>query len=79
MGFRMKTTLVIDDGIFRRVKHEAVARRQTRSQIVETALRQFLDRKGASAPAPALPRFDLGAPLVDIADREALYQAMEGR
>jgi hypothetical protein len=28
---------------------------------------------------PALPTFKSGGHLVDIADRDALYQAMEGR
>lgn len=28
---------------------------------------------------PPLPKFNSGGPLVDIADRDALYQAMEGR
>jgi hypothetical protein len=28
---------------------------------------------------PPLPSFDGGGALVDIADREALYRAMEGR
>lgn len=75
----MKTTLVIDDGIFRRIKREAAARGGTISEIVEAALRQFLERRPPAAPPPQLPRFDLGTPLVDVSDREALYQAMEGR
>ncbi len=36
---------------------------------------------GGAAPAPPapLPSFDGGGTFVDIADRDALYRAMEGR
>jgi hypothetical protein len=33
----------------------------------------------AELKLPALPSFHSGGALVDIADRDALYQAMEGR
>lgn len=80
MVFHMKTTLVIDDQIMRRLKQEAARRRRTVSELVEAALRLFLEKPGKSQPAlPPLPTFDGGTSRVDIADREALYQAMEGR
>lgn len=75
----MKTTLIIDDGVFRRLKREAAAQGRSLSELVEAALRQFLARKAAPSELPPLPAAALGAPLVDIADRDALYQAMEGR
>lgn len=75
----MKTTLIIDDGVFRRLKREAAAQGRTISSIVEAALRQFLIRRRTAAPLPALPVFNSGGARVDIADREALYHAMEGR
>jgi hypothetical protein len=74
-----KTTLMIDDHVFRRLKQEAAARRETVSALVEAALRQYLARKSAPPALPPLPAADLGAPLVDVADRNALYEAMEGR
>lgn len=75
----MKTTLMIDDTIYRRLKREAAARRETISALVEAALRQYLAFKDKAPELPPLPSADLGAPSVDIADREALYQAIEGR
>ena len=75
----MKTTLIIDDGVFRRLKREAATQGQTISAIVEAALRQFLTRRRVAAPLPPLPVFKSGGGRVDIADREALYEAMEGR
>jgi len=76
----MKTTLVIDDGVMRRLKEEAARRRTTISDLVEAALRALLDRRPERGDSvPPLPAFDLGRAQVDISDREALYQAMEGR
>ena len=77
----MKTTLVIDDAIFRRLKTEASREGTTISALVESALRLFLEKRGGGAKKklPPLPTFDFGGPpLVDISDRDALYRAMEG-
>jgi len=74
-----KTTLMIDDHVFRRLKQEAAARRETVSALVEAALRQYLARKSTTGALPSLPSADLGPPLVDVADRNALSEAMEGR
>jgi Ribbon-helix-helix protein, copG family len=79
MVYRMKTTLNIDDTIMAELKHEAARQGRTMSELVETALRLLLRPQGKRARLPALPKFRSGGALVDIADREALYQAMEGR
>ncbi len=76
----MKTTLVIDETIMARLREEAARQGKTISELVEAALRLFLQpRKRKRQPLPPLPSAHLGGALVDIADREALYQAMEGR
>jgi len=75
----MKTTLNIDDSVMARLKREAARRGCTMSELVESALRLLLTAKETTCPIPFLPVFKSGGPLVDIADREALYQAMEGR
>jgi len=75
----MKTTLNIDDSVMARLKREAARRGCTMSELVESALRLLLTAKETAGPIPSLPVFKSGGPLVDIADREALYQAMEGR
>ena len=79
MFFHMKTTLNIDDGVMTRLKQEAARQRKTMSELVETALRRILEAPSAPTVLPDLPSFSGGAHQVDIADREALYQAMEGR
>ncbi len=75
----MKTTLVIDDRVMRRLKQEAARQGRTISELVEAALRLMLERSKDSRKLPPLPVHDLGKMLVDVADREALYRAMEGR
>jgi metal-responsive CopG/Arc/MetJ family transcriptional regulator len=76
----MKTTLTIDDQIMVRLKREAARQNKTMSELVETALRMLLRRKRPDqTPVAELPFFDGGLAYVDINDREALYQAMEGR
>lgn len=75
----MKTTLQIDDSVMAQLKREAARQGRTMSELVETALRMlFRAQKSRRAPA-RLPTFRSGGSLVDIADREALYQAMERR
>jgi hypothetical protein len=70
----MKTTLKIDDRVMARLKQEAARRGCTMSELVEGALRAMLDQP---RPAIELPSFHGGRELVDVADREAIYQAMK--
>ena len=81
MVFHMKTTLIIDDGVMTRLREEAARQGRTLSELVEAALRRMLnDRRGEGRKKLSpLPSFQGGRPLVDISDREALYQSMEGR
>ena len=75
----MKTTLNIDDTIMAELKREAARQGRTMSELVETALRLLLRSQRRREKIPVLPKFRSGGTLVDIADRDALYQAMEGR
>ena len=79
MVYHMKTTLNIDDTVMNQLRREAARSGRTMSELVETALRRLLDERPEPAGLTPLPTFDGGGSLVDVADREALYQAMEGR
>jgi hypothetical protein len=79
MVFHMKTTLNIDDEVMVELKREAARQGRTMSELVETALRLLLGARHAPTEIPPLPTFSSGGTFVDIADRDALYQAMEGR
>ncbi len=74
----MKTTLNIPDPVMKRLRQEAARQGRTISELVEAALRRMLDETRAGPPSlPPLPSFDGGRVLVDVANREALYTAME--
>jgi len=75
----MKTTLSIDDRVMARLKQEAARQGRTMSELVETALRGLFQARRSRDELPPLPSFRGGGTRVDIADRDALYQAMEGR
>ena len=77
MLIHMKTTLNIDDGVMVRLKQEAARQGRTMGELVEAALRLFLARQGDEVKVEPLPTFRSGGQLVDIADRDALYRAME--
>lgn len=76
---KVKTTLKIEESVMTRLKEEAVRRGCTMSELVESALRLLLQSEKLSPHMPPLPKFKSGGSLVDIADRDALYQAMECR
>lgn len=76
---KMKTTLKIDDSVMDSLKKEAASRGCTMSELVESALRLLFQSEKTPRKISPLPKFKSGGPLVDIADRDALYQAMEGR
>lgn len=75
----MKTTLNIDDTVMAQLKREAARQGRTMSDLVETALRLSFQVQREQRELRPLPTFDSGGSVVDVADREALYQAMEGR
>jgi len=78
MVFHMKTTLNIDERVMVELKREAARQGRTMSELVETALRLLLRAKRSQGEIPPLPTFHSGGTFVEVADRNALYQAMEG-
>ena len=79
MVCHMKTTLNIDGTVMRQLKREATRQGRTMSELVETALRLLFQSQKKPQDIPPLPTFHSGGALVDVADRDALYHAMEGR
>lgn len=78
----MRTTLDLEDGLLRRARRKAAEDGRTLTGLIEDALRALLGR-----PAHPRRRFRLRLPTrrgtrppdVDIADRDALYERLEGR
>ena len=81
MVSHMKTTLNIDDTVMAQLKRESARQGRTMSELVETALRNLFrsQKQGRPEDLAPLPSFKSGGAMVDVADRDALYQAMEGR
>jgi hypothetical protein len=81
MVIHLKTTLNIDDSVMARLRREAARQNRTMSELVEAALRLLFHsgQQQRKKKLPPLPTFRGGKPLVDIADRNALYDVMEGR
>jgi len=77
----MKTTMNLPDALFAVVKQRAVAEGRTVTSFMEQALRAYLERDdGAAVPAVTLPSWgggSAGGYLVDIADRDALWAALD--
>jgi len=73
-----RTTLILEEGCMEAVRE--IARREGRpiSDVVNELLAEGLQKRRSKAAARfELPRFRMGAPRVDVADRDALEAAMD--
>jgi hypothetical protein len=80
----MRTTLDIDDAVLRAAKKRAADEGKTLTRVIEEALRALLGAKvrtRAGARRRFRPLVKSGRLIagVDLADRDALYERMEGR
>jgi hypothetical protein len=74
----MKTTLVLDDALVDRVRARAKERGVSMSSVVEEAIvRMLTETVSPERPPLDLPSFNSGGYLVDITDRNALYDALD--
>jgi len=72
-----KTTLNIPDPLFRELKRRAISRGETMSNLVAEYIRRGLEQKPKAEKLPPLPTYDGGAFLVDVSDREALFDVLD--
>ncbi len=75
---RMKTTLVLPDPLVDRLKAEATARSVSMSAVVTEALLRMFDSAPTARAPYRLPTLDGGPTLMDIANREVLYDLLDG-
>ena len=75
----MRTTITVDDEIYRQAKAHAAVTGQTVGSVVEDALRDLLARMEAPRPYLVdLPTFEVGfLPGVDYNDNSALLELMD--
>lgn len=77
----MRTTLVIPDTVYERVRRQATEQGRNISELVTEAvvcrLAETEDARCADRPAFRFTAYAMGEPQVDITDRDALARAME--
>ncbi|HEY7336611.1 MAG TPA: hypothetical protein VH639_17090 [Bryobacteraceae bacterium] len=75
----VRTTLILHDRRLAEIKRLAAERGQTVSAVVDEFLAEGIRRSQApKRRTPTLPVFDMGEARVNIADRDQLWEAMEG-
>lgn len=79
MILHMRTTLVIDDALFRELKKRAAHENRTLSEITQETLRRGLTRRAPTRRPRRvkLPSFAMGKPTVDLADRNQLFDILD--
>jgi len=78
----MRTTLDLDDSVLRQAKKLAAEEGKTLTRIVEEALRERVSPRknlGKGFKLRLLTKKGRLIPGIDLADRDALYERMEGR
>ncbi len=78
----MRTTLSLDDEVIRAAKRRAAETGRTLSGMIETALRELLEREARRPGRYRLRWLTVPGgtqPGVDLTDRDALLERMEGR
>lgn len=77
----MRTTIRIDDSLYRAAKAQAARTGRTVSDLIEDAVREALHPRTAGHPAPVGPLPTFGGsgvmPGIDLADPAALREAMD--
>ncbi len=75
-----RTTVNLDEAVYRKVKRLARRRGRSLARTIEDLLRAALDGPpSAGRPAPPLHQRNGPRAGVEIADRERLYDLLEGR
>jgi plasmid stability protein len=78
----MRTTLNLDDELMRTLKRRAAESGRTMTEMIEEALRAMLARPVKEGPEREFRWVTVKGkiqPGVDVADRDSLLDAMEGR
>lgn len=73
-----RTTLVLDDACMKKLRKLAHEDQRTLSDLVNELLAEGVQRREQRAQQPPVefPTFSMGRPKIDLADRDALEDAM---
>ncbi len=78
----MRTTLDLDDGLLKDANKRAIEEGETLTRLIERALRHYLHPAAGRRPRyrlHLLTKQGTRIPGVNVDDRDALYERMEGR
>ena len=78
----MRTTLNLDDELMKAVKRKAAESGRTMTEVIESSLRESFQRPSSQRQPYRLRMVTVRGrrrPGVDLTDRDALYELMEGR
>jgi len=77
-GFVKRTTLILEEAVFREVRRLAEREGRKLTEVVNTLLLEGLQRrKTVTHPDFELPSFPMGKPRVNLGDRNALEALMD--
>lgn len=79
MIFHMKTTLNIPESLMKELKKRAAETGKNLSETLTDVLQKGLQPRQAKRKLRKLPVYNCGKIYVNVADRDQLYRAMEGR
>jgi len=73
-----RTTLILDDACMKKLKRLALKQDRTLTSLVNELLVEGIQRREQrqSGSRVEIPTFSMGAPNIDLADRDALEDAM---
>lgn len=74
-----RTTLDLDPTVLRELRRRGERDGKSMGRVASELLAGALREEEQARPAFAWVTHDLGAPLVDLEDKEALYAALDGR
>jgi len=78
---KVRTTLVLEKQRLTELKRLSISQQRTLTSVVDEFLREGLARHRRQVSKPkaiSLPSYDMGQPRVNLADRERLFDLMEG-
>jgi hypothetical protein len=79
-GGMHRTTINLDEAVYRRVKELARRKGQSLARTIEALVRASLEAREPARPSPPPVHRNNGPrPGVDVADRDSLYDLMEDR
>jgi hypothetical protein len=73
----MRTSMNLPDSLLEAARERAAAEGRTVTSLMEEALRRLLEEQRTAASPPRLPTWKGGRLLIDIEDKDALWEILD--